>query len=162
LRGKIICPVCGKKLNFRIISRIDFVGEGIILFAFSCKNCGYSGFDIFPEKIHEPRIIEFKVKEKKDLDVLIARSSTATIKIPEIGAEIKPGPSAQGFITTVEGVLLRFKEVFKGNPKAVKLIDELLEGKPFTLIIDDPFGTSAVDSTEANIIVKKRKSFKTP
>ena len=162
MRGKLICPVCGKKLEFHIVERIDFVGEGITLFSFRCRNCGYSGFDVFPERTHEPRIIKFRVRKPQDLNVLVARSSTATVRIPEIGAEIKPGPAAQGFITTVEGILLRIRSVFSRNKRALKLVDELLSGKPFTLIIEDPFGTSAINSTEVNIVVKKRKSFKTP
>ena len=137
------------------------MGEGITLFSFFCRNCGYRGFDVFPERMHGPRILEFKVRKKEHLNVLVARSSTATVKIPEIGAEIKPGPASFGFITTVEGILLRMRDVFSGNERAVELIDELLSGKEFTLIIEDPFGTSAIDSAEV-VVREMQKSFKTP
>ena len=74
------------------------------LFAFYCTKCGYRGSDVFPEKVKEPRTLKLRVEKREDLNILIARSSTATIRIPEIGAEINPGPASQGFITTVEGI----------------------------------------------------------
>ena len=145
--GKFICPVCGKSLVYSITNNVDFVGEGVSIFAFSCK-CGFKGVDVFPEKEHGPRTLTFKVNEDKDLNVLVARSSTSTVIIPELPLEIKPGPASQGIITTVEGILLRVKDVFG---KRTTKVNELLLKKNFTLIIHDPKGTSAIDSPKVKI-----------
>lgn len=103
---------------------------------------------MFPEKEHGPRTLTFKVNEDKDLNVLVARSSTSTVIIPELPLEIKPGPASQGIITTVEGILLRVKDVFG---KRTTKVNELLLKKNFTLIIHDPKGTSAIDSPKVKI-----------
>ncbi|MBR9689764.1 MAG: ZPR1 zinc finger domain-containing protein [Candidatus Altiarchaeota archaeon] len=154
MQGKLVCPACGKLIHFSIVEKIDFMGEGVSLFAFNCE-CGYKGTDVFPEKIHEPRSLILKVNG--DLNTLVARSSTGTIRIPEIGAEIKPGPASQGFITTIEGILLRIRKVFHTKPNK---IDALLSGEPFTLVIKDPAGTSAIDSPDARIdILNDKYSF---
>ncbi len=162
MRGKLICPLCGGPLEFGVIDRVDFVGEGVTLFSFHCTKCGYRGVDVFPERAHEPRRIEFRVRGPEDLNVLVARSSTATVRIPELGAMIEPGPASQGFITTVEGILVRIRDRFHREAEVVQKIDRMLNGEEFTLVIEDPFGTSAIDTTEANIVVLKRKPFKTP
>ncbi len=150
LRGKLPCPVCGKPLHFSILEKVDFVGEGVTLFAFSCE-CGYRGADTFPEKTHGPRRLVYRVGS---LNTLVARSSTATVRIPEIGAEIKPGPAATGYITTVEGILRRIRERFPQEKK----VDELLAGRPFTLVLDDPNGASAIDSGDVEIIALNDKN----
>ncbi len=124
------------------------MGEGTLIVAFFCPKCGFRGVDVFPEKGRKGRRLVLRVDNRKKLNVLVVRSSTATVKIPEIGAEIKPGPAATGFITTVEGILLRFLEVFHGNKAAEGKIRPLLNGREFTLIIEDPMGTSGIDCRE--------------
>ena len=39
---------------------------------------------------------------------------SAAIEIPELGVRIDPGPSCQGFVSNVEGVLDRIEQVVKG------------------------------------------------
>jgi zinc finger protein len=48
--------------------------------------------------------------------VRVIRSSTGVIKIPELEIEISPKSASTGYITNVEGVLLRVKS-------AIKMID---------------------------------------
>lgn len=133
------------------------MGEGMSLFAVSCK-CGYKGADVFPERSHGPRKIVFRVNTDEDLNTLVARSSTSTVRIPEIGAEIRPGPASTGFITTIEGILFRLKKVFGEKNKKV---NGLLLHKKFTLEIFDPDGNSAVDSPSAVIsAVNDENAFK--
>ena len=90
-----------------------------------------------------------KVNGVEDMNILVAKSSTGTVKIPEIGLEVKPGPASQGYITTVEGILMRVNEVL--GKKTTK-VNDLLEGKQFTLIIYDPIGNSAIDSSKVEIL----------
>ena len=94
-------------------------------------------------------------------------TNTGFIKIPELGVEIKPGPYSQGFISNVEGLLDRIKEVIKA-----KMADEKEESKarefllrlrdardgklPFTVVLKDPLGNSAmVSEVEGKVRVRK-------
>ncbi|MBR9680360.1 MAG: ZPR1 zinc finger domain-containing protein [Candidatus Altiarchaeota archaeon] len=147
MQGKLNCPVCTKMIHFTVIDKIDFMGEGVSLFAFNCE-CGYKGVDIFPEKMNKPRRITFKVNNKNDLNTLVAKSSTGSISIPEIGLSVRPGPASSGYITTIEGVLSRIKQAMGAKGNAV---NKLLATPIFTLIIEDVAGTSAIDSSEAQI-----------
>lgn len=82
--------------------------------------------------------------------------------IPELGVEISPGPACEGFISNVEGVLFRVDKVLDGilidgddeqRRKALALkekIADIQNGKDsITLIIEDPYGNSLIDSERA-------------
>ena len=84
---------------------------------------------------------------------------TATIKIPELGVQIDPGPACQGFVTNIEGVLDRIENIVRGaliwaeneeRENATTLLDQIARARagalPFTLIIEDPSGNSAIIS----------------
>ena len=92
-------------------------------------------------------------------------SQAATVTIPEIGVKVEPGPKSEGYVTNVEGILVRFESAVK---KAMQLFDdaesqknakntlnaiqELIKGNTTaTLIIDDPFGQSSILSDDAEI-----------
>ncbi len=93
-----------------------------------------------------------------DLDARIVRSSSATIRIPEIGGVLEPGPRSEAFISNAEGVLHRFRDVLgflsrnadtavrrRRADAAVATLDRMIRGEvPCTLILDDPFGNSAI------------------
>jgi zinc finger protein len=87
---------------------------------------------------------------------------SATVRIPELGVEIDPGPACTGFVTNVEGVLDRIENVVKGallwaesreRENAEKLLEQIARARagtlPFTLILDDPRGNSAIISDKA-------------
>ncbi len=155
--GKLICPVCGSPLNFQVIEDRKVGGESYMIFSFSCPKCGYSGVDIFPLRSRGPMKIVFRVDSSEKLNVLVARSSTARVEIPELGIEITPGPASRGFITTVEGIILRVIDVLKGvkegkSKEKIHELEEALENPSFTLIIYDPFGTSSIDSRDAEVV----------
>ena len=156
---KLTCPVCGERsLDLTLTTKkVPYFGDVLILSTF-CKNCKFKHNDVFPVEIKQPTCYELKVKNKEDLNVKVVRSSSGTIEIPELGVKIEPGPAAQGFITNVEGILLRVEEVLNAqrvlskNEKTLRKVDELLgrislarDGKfKFTIRIKDPFGNSAL------------------
>ncbi len=161
------CPICGEnKLILREeLVEIPHFGKVFIL-SMECEGCNYKKADIEPEKIHDPAKYEFEVKDEKDLNVKIVRSSQATIKIPRI-ITIQPGPDAEGFITNVEGLLTKIKLIIesydeeevdrKKKKNLLKKISNVLLGRDkIKIIIDDPSGTSAIVSDKTNI-TKKRK-----
>jgi zinc finger protein len=90
-----------------------------------------------------------------------------TIKIPELGVEITPGPACEGFVSNIEGVLDRIERVVEaalrwseGEEKenARALLSRIAQARkgalPFTLILEDPSGNSAIISEKA-----QKKSF---
>ncbi|AAL81184.1 hypothetical protein PFDSM3638_05325 [Pyrococcus furiosus DSM 3638] len=161
--GRTDCPVCKGKNTLKLIQfihKIPYLGE-VMLSTAICDNCGYRDADVMILEAREPKLYEVKVEEEKDLFTRVVRSKSGTIELPELGITIEPGPRAEGFISNIEGVLERVKEVLlmardfkeqENDEASVKKIDELLryieevkEGKkPLTVRIMDPFGNSAL------------------
>jgi zinc finger protein len=87
---------------------------------------------------------------------------SGTIKIPEFGVQIDPGPACEGFVTNIEGVLDRIENVVKAallwtekeeNKNAQVLLERIDQARKgnvlFSLIIEDPSGNSAIISEKA-------------
>ena len=94
----------------------------------------------------------------------VIRSSSGTVRIPELGLAMETGPASQGFITNVEGILMRFEDIVKtakrwneDNEEKVAICDRILEKlrlamegqEEVTVIIEDPFGNSMIVSDDA-------------
>lgn len=150
------CPFCGEiSLS---IKELDHNAPHFdeVLLVWHCSNCGYKYVDIFPLKIGDSKRFILKVYSPKDLYAKVIRSRSGIIKIPELGVVIEPGSAAHGFITNVEGVIERVIENFKrmillydyDEKDFDKLLEKFLlakQGKlPFTLILEDPTGMSAI------------------
>ncbi len=161
------CPRCDS--DFKVsdsIYEIPLVGK-ILISTGRCMKCGYRYSSVRAVESHGPQKLTLRVENPKDLNIFVLRASSATIKIPELGIEITPGPAAQGYITTVEGVLDRVLEVLsilKDDPevdkeerdKREKMIKEAKEGKrKFTFVIIDPEGVSRIISDK----VEKEKLY---
>jgi len=161
------CPVCGRhglKIEDYLYD-MPLIGE-IILSTGKCNYCGYRYNDVRIVEAKSPQRIIYKAEGPDDLNALVVRASTATIKIPELGGEIKPGPMAQGYITTIEGVLHMFKDIAEFlcssseiNEKAckekLKWLDDAINGKvKFTLVIEDPEGVSMVISRRKKPLIE--------
>lgn len=155
LIARMKCPKCGGEMEVWGREDRSFWPEGILELTMSCK-CGYRGFDVLPLKIGEPSRLELRVENEDDLKIRLAKSSSGTVKIPELGVEIKPGPAAEGYISNVEGILDRVENVLVSmvkwkKPKASSALNRLRKireelSEPFTLIIEDPTGCSLIVS----------------
>jgi len=158
------CPICDSELELtEVIKEIPYFGK-VLFVVIKCKKCKYRKGDIeFLERKNEKKI-EIKIKDIKDLNILVIRSSYAKISIPEFELELIPGISAESFITTVEGILLRFKKAVetmlkwkyeekdeRSIKKCIEILNKIenaLNGKEeFTLIIEDPTGNSGILKT---------------
>ncbi len=162
------CPICGAKGTFRVKGRIDYIpyfGEMMQTSA-SCTSCKFRHADVMCLGERPPLRYEFQVTSEEDLKVRVVKSSTGTIKLPELGVTVEPGPASQGYVSNVEGVLGRVKEaielaiegidaVRRRRGKArIKKLDEVCAGKRRArLILMDPFGHSAIVNERA----RKRK-----
>jgi len=162
------CPICGAKDTFQVKGRIDYIpyfGEIMETFA-NCTSCEFRHADVVCLGERPPLRYEFHITSEEDLKVRIVKSSTGTIKLPELGVTVEPGPASEGYVSNVEGVLNRVEGAIKlaikntdatkrrrGQAKLKKL-DEVRAGKrKARLIIMDPFGHSTIVNRRA----KKRE-----
>jgi zinc finger protein len=157
------CPVC-KKATLKITfnrHEIPYFGEVMESLA-KCSSCKYRHVDVFSLEEKEPCKYTFKIECEEDMLVRVVRSSRATVKVPELGVKITPGPASQGFISNVEGVIERVREVIeaasrdagpKKKRKASKLLEKIESIKKgtsiATIIIEDPTGNSCIVSKKA-------------
>ena len=102
----------------------------------------------------------FDIESESDLSVRVVRSSSCTVCIPELDLEVNPGSAATGFVTNMEGLLVRFVDVVKmvmkdigdDEPENQQLLLHMLhrlehagsEGKALRVELLDPHGLSQV------------------
>ncbi|MEM1538082.1 MAG: ZPR1 zinc finger domain-containing protein [Candidatus Nezhaarchaeales archaeon] len=156
------CPSCGREALVvnELVHDIPRFGK-MLLVSMVCRFCGYRKSDVMSLEFKEPVRYEYRVSSVKDLSVRVIRSSTATIRIPELNAEIRPGPASEGFISNIEGVLHRIRDavnliIRSGEPEDVEKAQEVLRkmelalnGKlAFTLVLEDPYGNSYVGKAD--------------
>ncbi len=164
LEYEIECPTCRTRMMVEeYLYEMPLVGK-VLIASGTCNYCGYRFSDVRLAEPREPRKIVYNVEKPGDENALVIRASTASIKIPELGVEITPGPASRGYITTIEGIILDVIEKTKflcSSPDAPKkTCDEKIKeledarnvAKPFTIIIIDPEGVSAIISDRAKII----------
>jgi len=153
-----VCPNCAKEsLEFRELeTAVPFFGK-VLISTYICGSCGYKHTDIICLEDRGPSRLEVKVSKPEDLRIIVARSNTASIEIPELKLRLDPAGHSQAFVTNIEGVLTRFEEALERlktlsdteedveHRRIAEQIDLAKEGKlPFTLIIEDPHGNSTI------------------
>lgn len=121
-----------------------------------CNACGYRHVDGVLLEKKAPVRLSLKISSPEDMMVRMIRSSNAKVEIPELGIKIAPGMAATGYITNVEGILVRLEDVLQkiengGKKKKAKMllkkIKDVKEGKKAVhLIMEDPTGNSAIIS----------------
>lgn len=158
------CPVCGERpLRMRSL-RLDipYFGDALQTTVL-CSACGFRHADFIHLEQGPPTRSALRVTRPEDLNARIVRSSSSTIRIPEIGAVMEPGPGSEAFISNVSGVLHRFRDILaflvrnaeterrrQEAERSLRIVEAMLDGtRPFTVVLDDPFGTSAILHDEA-------------
>jgi zinc finger protein len=158
------CPVCAHSpLTLRSIELdLPYFGNAIQT-TLTCSACGYRHADLLLTRVREPLRITLRVQRPEQLSDRVARSSSATIRILELGAVMEPGPRAEAFVSNVEGVLRKFLDVVQGQQAVARRrsaksslagvrrrIEGMIEGhEPFTFILEDPTGNSDVQDSDA-------------
>jgi zinc finger protein len=160
----IPCPSCGREI--RVLSsvyEVPYFGN-ILLTSISCE-CGFKHADSIITEVKEPTRYTIKINSQ-NLFTKVIRSTSGTLRIPELGVDIEPGPASTAFITNLEGVLARIEEIVTTAKKwnsedeekvkrcnlILKKIKETKEGdEELTLILEDPYGNSAIVSDEVFI-----------
>lgn len=164
------CPACdGIGLN-STETEYDVKSYGQVLLSITtCDRCGYRHSDVFPLRAREPVDLRAKITSAEDLKMRVIRSSTATVKIPELRATIQPGLHSEGFISNVEGVLQRIEDAAAlmlrssdgaRKKRAKAALQKIMKAKDgnlrFTLIIKDPLGNSGIVSSDSSRVRSRR------
>ncbi len=160
------CPMCeAGNLKMRSLSiDIPYFGDALQTTVL-CEACGFRHADVLLTKQGSPTRHRLRARRASDLNARVVRSSSGTIRIPEIGGLLEPGPRSEAFISNAEGVLLRFRDILgflarnANTPQerrkaraSLAALGRMIEGRePFTLILDDPFGNSAILHDEAEV-----------
>lgn len=153
------CPVCNSFFKVTdYLYEIPYYGK-IIISSGLCQKCGYKWRDVKLAEAQGSIKITYRVESIDDLNTLVIKSSTSIIKIPELSIDIIPGFSSEGYITTVEGILLDIYEKTKllcsgeNTPTCINklgLLKKALNGElKFTIEIIDPMGVSKIVSRKA-------------
>lgn len=160
------CPACGG--NYMEVEEYVYhvpYFDKISLTTGSCSRCGYRFRDVRLVEGTDPKKIVVEVRGEEELRYLVARSPLSSIKVPERRLEMVPSSASLGFITTIEGVLMRFLEVAiiacrdKGTEvdealcrSTIEWLERAIEGREgFTLIICDYDGLSRVIGERVSI-----------
>lgn len=151
--NRMDCPVCKGKSSFVIRTLVyDMPSFGkTLLISGKCESCGYRFTFSTPFEVNKGRIIEFKVEKSEDLNALVFIGENTDIEIPEFEFEFLSSDLEPGFVTTIEGLLVRVREKlvsFCSDDKCTDYIYKLnqgIEGKiPFTLKLIDRYGRSEI------------------
>lgn len=156
-----VCPLCHKELLTNWVpDNIPFFGE--VMHITTLCECGFRYSDTLILAQRKPVRYELKIKNQDDLDARVVRSTSGTIRIPELGVEIEPGPASESFVSNIEGVLDRVEEILgmvtrwgeqEKTERALELLTILEKIKAgnyeITVIIEDPLGNSAIIAENA-------------
>ncbi len=163
---EVRCPSCnGARLELSsMLYSIPFFNQ-LVIFTLKCPECNFLHNDVFSAESRKPGRWEYRVKRPDMLNTRVVRSGSGTIRLPEFGIDVEPGPAAESFISNVEGVVMRVRSVVETaadfaeesgqksrGQEVLRMMDEALAGTlPFTLVLEDPAGTSGIlpdDMTE--------------
>jgi zinc finger protein len=160
---RISCPLCQSDLVMKWQrDNIPYFGE--IMYITARCECTFRFADTMILSSKEPMRYELSVESQEDLNARVIRSTSGTIRIPEMGIAVEPGTVSDSYITNIEGVLQRVQNVLMTASKWVQedeekfarsqellcMLNEVMESKrKITVIIEDPLGNSAIISKKA-------------
>jgi len=160
------CPQCLKDNSLTMLamsSEIPYFGEHTQITVI-CESCGWKHTDFIPSDGEKPGYSSLVVDNSEKCSARVVRSSSGTIRIPELELEVSPGGSSSGFVSNVEGVIKRFEDavgsILRGNADDEKIVQaslELLESLSYMksgsshLLIEllDPRGRSQIIHNDA-------------
>lgn len=172
------CPLCQKEIAINWLKdNIPYFED--VMYITACCECSFRFADTIIITQKEPIKYELVLNKPEDLYAKVVRSTSGTIKVPELGIAVEPGSISESYITNIEGVLDRILSVvqtatrwvvdepekYNHGIKLQEMIQESIEGKrKLTIIIEDPLGNSAIISDNAKstkLTEEEIKSLKT-
>jgi zinc finger protein len=160
------CPICNAEITFDWETKdIPHFGEAMVI-AGVCESCGFRLSDTILLNQGEPVRYTITIEDAEDLNARVIRSTSGTIRLPELGIDVEPGPASDAYISNVEGVLQKVKGIVAFATKSARdagveentrrgecilaRIERAMEGEgPLTIVLEDPLGNSAIVSEKA-------------
>jgi len=93
-------------------SEIPYFGEHTQITVL-CGSCGWKHTDFIPSDGEKPGFSSLVVDDSDKTMARVVRSSSCTIRIPELDLEVAPGGSSSGYVTNIEGVIKRFEDAIE-------------------------------------------------
>ena len=109
------CPQCSVEESLTMLtisSEIPYFGEHTQITVL-CDKCGWKHTDFIPSDGEKPGFSSLVIDSEKKNAARVVRSSSCTIRIPELDLEISPGGSSSGYVTNIEGVIKRFENAIE-------------------------------------------------
>ncbi|MCG7853466.1 MAG: ZPR1 zinc finger domain-containing protein [Methanosarcinaceae archaeon] len=163
IKTRTSCPLCHEDLIIQWQSdNIPFFGE--VMYITTRCDCGFRFADTMILTQKEPVHYEITINCMEDLNARFIRSTSGTVRIPELGIDVEPGMASESYVTNIEGILDRIKDVVITATNWVKddetkyarglevqnVLDDAMNGKgKLTVVIEDPLGNSAIISDSA-------------
>ncbi len=159
-----VCPICRNNTLALKQEEINVPNFGAtLIFSMTCNSCLYHHSDVESVEQKEPSRYILEINSEEDMKIRIIKSSAATIKIPQLKMSATPGPASDGYVSNVEGVIDKFKDIIESErdttededtkKNAKNLLKKIWKVKlgdiPVKLIIEDPSGNSAIISEKA-------------
>lgn len=151
------CPACGGSgVELRTVTHeIAFFGE-VVESILRCDTCGYRTSNTLIAEQSEPTRHELAI-DGDGLSARVIRSTSCTVRVPDLGVTIEPATASDAYITNVEGILQRIESVLgqvrrSGDEDQVAKAEDLQDRlhamadgeETFELILEDPLGNSAI------------------
>ena len=158
------CPLCHANKLTLSEDELEVPSFGkLFVFGMYCDACSFHKGDVECAEQRDPCKIIFPVEREADMNVRVIKSSNAALKIPELRLSVTPGPASEGYVSNVEGVLDRFKDIIEQERdtaeddeekvKCKNLLKRLWKVKlgdvPVRIVIEDQSGNSAIISPKA-------------
>ena len=159
-RVDVPCQICSSEGTVSMMSHsseIPYFGEHTQI-TMVCSGCGWKNTDFIPSDGEKPGYCSLTLDDVEKLSSRVVRSSSCTIRIPQLDLEVSPGGSSSGYITNIEGVITRFDEAIASLcrsedseelvNRALEIIGQLNEVRNCNNIVDvellDPMGRSQI------------------
>ena len=172
----IPCPNCSVEGKLRMVANVDeipYFGEHTQV-TVMCHACGWRQTDFIPAEGKKAGAWSLVLDDSEKLRSRVVRSSSCTVRIPELDLEVMPGTNSTGYVSNIEGVLNRFVDIInmvrrdverdltadsgdsEENANALNTLDGLLksieqagEESVFTVDFLDPHGHSMILDQDA-------------
>lgn len=160
------CPACHAQTVDYTAAELNIpYFDDVVQTVFICSTCGFHHADVIAGRVRAPKRYVYRMTKEDDMMIRVVRSTSGTVRIPELGVLIEPGPASEAFVSNIEGVLVRVEAVLRqlqrdaDTPQQRRACEDRLaqiqrvrEGRlPATLVLEDPFGNSVIAHADATV-----------
>lgn len=167
INTKLLCPYCKNELTLKWIQdNIPYFGNVMYITA-NCV-CKFRYNDTILLSYDKPSSYSLDIICEEDLNSKIIKSTSCTIEIKELGILVEPGPNSTSYITNIEGLLTKIKDVvsfatniekndlkkYEHGKKIISTIEAIIQNpkkqkNKITLTLKDPCGNSKIINLRA-------------